>query len=144
MIRIRNYRAGDEWLITPVEEMSNILRGHSQYTELWRKRVNPKSTWTGERNSVVIALGGVLDNGVMWLMIDKYSTRYKKDLLRLIKQGFQKAVSYNGFQKFTTFVKKDVDKTEGIFARHFGFKVAKEQQFQGIDYLVYEWQTQQH
>lgn len=141
---VRPYRAGDEWLITPVEEMSFLLRSHPQYGEKWREIVKPERTWTGVLNGCVTAMGGVTEEGMVWIMLDRYSIRHKIAIMRMLKKGFEKVKNYNGFTKFFTYVKKDVDTIEGAFARHFDFRVVREEKFGDFTYLVYEWQKQQH
>jgi hypothetical protein len=62
--------------------------------------------------------------------------------MRILKDGFKRIQSYNGFTEYKSLVKKDVDKTEGIFARHFGFKPSREIQIGDFIYIEYIWQKQ--
>lgn len=139
-IEVRSYQWGDELLVEPVEEMSRLMRDNPDYREMWNKNVNPNRTWTGFCDGMCIALGGVSDRGFVWMILNRKTIDRKIAILRIVRQGFEIALDYcRDIPSIWTLVKKDTNKTEGIFARHFGFKLAGEIEVSGIKFLRYEW-----
>lgn len=139
-IQVRSYQKGDEHLIEPVEEMSRLCRNHPDYQKKWDELVKPERTWTGLCDGIVLALGGVSSEGEVWVIVDKSATLHKIAIVRIVRQGFELVKNCNGFSELYSFIKKDVDSLEGIFARHLGFVVVDEMKFGDFTYLVYRYQ----
>jgi len=138
-LEIRQYQRGDEELIEPVEEMFRLYRNHPDYKAEWDRQISPERTWTGLCDGVILCLGGVLKNGIVWVILDRNAANKKIAVMRLLREGFGLIKNCNGFITLTTYVKKDVNALEGIFARHFGFEVVAEKKFGDFTYLEYEW-----
>lgn len=118
MIKLRQYKHGDEKQFEPVEE---TMRWHPDYQKAWDATIKRKLTWTGLSDGQIVGVGGYIplpDNSAyIWLQIG--ANKKKTDVLRLLKKAFEIVDKFN-FAFWYTSIKEDFEKGCRL-AEYFGF-----------------------
>lgn len=118
MIKLRQYKHGDEKHFEPVEE---TMRWHPDYQKAWDTTIKRKWTWTGISNGEVIGVGGIIllpeNSAYIWLQVGKHKD--KMDHFRLLKRAFEMVDKFN-FDFWYTSIKEGFEKGCRL-AEYFGF-----------------------
>jgi RimJ/RimL family protein N-acetyltransferase len=142
---IRPFKAEDmiDIIEAGIKEDNLKLYGNDNLKELAEETEKDGLSFTGEVDGTIVGCGGVRvlwpKVGEVWMMLSPNVNGYPIKTWAVIKEGFEKIVQENDFNRLQGWCRKGFAKAHAVF-KHLGFEpegIARNYTPDGIDCVLY-------